>query len=151
MQNPPLEIAVNMLSQDNIFLCGDELEFAYVLPETDIKITQEYFFVKLADFLNPLWEKGLNRDAEMWLADLRCGRFENILTAYRCMPDIAEETGSSDRERFKKLKALLPKVVAVAAAAAAIITAAAFAFEKSDEETEYSRIDSLGTIDLTKQ
>lgn len=151
MQNPPLEIAVNMLSQDNIFLCGDELEFAYVLPETDIKITQEYFFVKLADFLNSLWGKDLNRNAEMWLADLRCGRFENILTAYRCMPDIAEETGSSDRERFKKLKALLPKIVVVVAAAAAIITAAAFAFEKSDEETEYNRIDSLGTIDLTKQ
>lgn len=151
MQNPPLEIAVKMLSRDHIFVCGDELEFAYVLPETDIKITRDYFFVKLADFVNSFWETGLDRNAERWLADLRSGRFENLLTAYRCMPDIVEGTDLSNTERFKKVKAVLPKIAAVIAAAAAIITAAAFALEKNVEEAEYGRIDSLGTIDLTKQ
>lgn len=151
MQNPPLEIAVMMLSTDNIFVCGNELEFAYVLPETNRKVTQEYFFVKLVDFINSFLKTNLDRSTEMWLADLRRGRFENILTAYRCMPNIAAETDFSDTERFKKVKAVLPKIAAVIAAAAAIITAAAFILEKNDEETEYSRIDFLGTIDLTKQ
>lgn len=151
MQNPPLEIAVKMLSTDNIFVCGNELEFAYVLPETDKKITQEYFFVKLADFVYSFWETCLDRNAEMWLDDLHRGKFDNLLTAYRCMPDTAAETDHSDMEHFKKVKAVLPKIAAVIAAAAAIIAAAAFMLEKNDEETEYSRIDSLGTIDLTKQ
>lgn len=151
MQDPPPEIAVKMLSTNDIFVCGNEMEFAYVLPETDKKITQEYFFVKLADFINSFSETDLDRNTKMWLDDLRRGKFDNILAAYRCMPNTAAETELSDTERFKKLKAALPKIAAVVAAAAAIITAAAFLLEKNDEETEYSRIDYLGTIDLTKQ
>ncbi|MDE6031341.1 MAG: hypothetical protein K2G32_06960, partial [Oscillospiraceae bacterium] len=87
MQNPPLEIAVNILSREHIFVCGDELEFAYDLPETDIKITREYFFVKLADFVSLFLETEVNRNTEKWLDDLRCGRFKDLFTAYRCMPD----------------------------------------------------------------
>ncbi|MDE7360422.1 MAG: hypothetical protein K2N38_00635 [Oscillospiraceae bacterium] len=150
MQNPPLEIAVNILSRDHIFICGDELEFAYDLPETDIKITRDYFFGRLADFMNSFLETGADRNVEKWLTDLRGGRFDDLLTAYRCMPSAGEETEISDKERFKKIKAALPKIAAVIAAAA-IITAAALALDQSGEEPEYSRIDSLGTIDLTKQ
>lgn len=150
MQAPPLEIAVKMLSPDNIFVCGDEFEFAYVLPEIDIKITREYFFSKLADFLDPFWKMGSDRNAELWLADLRGGRFENTLTAYRCMPDIMAKSDPFGTERFQKLKSVLPKIVGVIAAAA-IVAAAILAFNTDKEETEYSRIDSLGTIDLTEQ
>lgn len=151
MQNPPLEIAVNILSREHIFMCGDELEFAYDLPETDIKITREYFFVKLADFVSLFLETEVNRNTEKWLDDLRGGRFEDLLTAYRRMPDTVEETDIPDKERFKKIKAVLPKIAVVIAAAAAIITAVAVALEQSGEEPEYNRIYSLGTIDLTKQ
>lgn len=151
MQNPPLEIAVNLLSRDHIFVCGDELEFAYDLPETDIKITSEYFFVKLADFLNSFCRTGADRNIEKWLADLRGGNFKDLLTTYRCMPDTAEETTIPDTERFKKIKAVLPKIAAVIAAAAAIITVAALVLDQSGEEPDYSRIDSLGTIDLTQK
>lgn len=151
MQNPPLEIAVNILSRDHIFVCGDELEFVYDLPETDIKITREYFFVRLVDFVNPLWETGLDRNIEKWLDDLRGGEFKDLLTAYRYMPDAAEEIALSDTERFKKIKAVLPKIAAVIVAAAAIITAAALALDQSGEEPDYGCIDSLGTIDLTQE
>lgn len=151
MQNPPLEIAVNILSPDHIFVCGDELEFAYDLPETDTKITREYFFVKLADFVYSLRETGNDRNTEKWLADLRGGKFEDLLTAYRCMPETVEETTPPNTERFKRIKAVLPKIAAVIAAAAAIITAAAIMLAPSGEEPEYDRINSLGTIDLTKQ
>lgn len=151
MQNPPLEIAVNILSRDHIFVCGDELEFAYGLPETDIKITWKYFFVRLADFVSSFWETGLDRNTEKWLIDLRGGKFKDLLTAYRCMPDTVEETDLPDTERFKKVKTLLPKIAAIIAAAAAIITATALVLDQSDEEPDYRRIDSLGTIDLTQK
>lgn len=150
-QNPPLEIAVNILSRDHIFVCGDELEFAYGLPETDIKITWKYFFVRLADFVNSFWETGLDRNTEKWLIDLRGGKFKDLLTAYRYMPDTVEETDFPNAERFKKVKTLLPKIAAVITAAAAIITAAALVLDQSGEELDYSRIDSLGTIDLTQK
>lgn len=151
LQNPPLEIAANILSCDHIFMCGNELEFAYDLPETDIKITREYFFVKLTDFVNSFLETETDRNTDKWLADLRGGRFEDLLTAYRCMPDAAEETDLPKRGRFEKIKAVLPKIAVAAVAIAAIITAV-IAFDKSGgEETDHSRIDSLGTIDLTKQ
>lgn len=151
MQNPPLEIAVNILSRDHIFVCGNELEFAYDLPETNIKITWEYFFVRLVDFVNPFWETGLDRNIEKWLADLRGGKFKDLLTAYRCMPDKAEEIDLFDTERFKKIKAGLTKIAVVIAAAATIITAASLVFDQNGEEPDYSRIDSLGTIDLTQK
>lgn len=149
MQNPPLEIAVKILSADHVFVCGEELEFAYDLPETDVKITREYFFGQLADFVNSLWETDGNRHAEKWLADLRGGKFENLLNAYRCMPDPTEKEDFSDREHLKKIKAILPKAAAVIAAAA-VITAAALALDQSEEAPAYDRIDSLGTIDLTE-
>lgn len=151
LQNPPLEIAVNILSRDHIFVCGDEFEFAYDLPETDIKITRENFFVKLADFLNSSCGTGADPNTKKWLADLCGGKFKDLLTAYRCMPDTADETVIPDKERFKKIKAALPKIAAVIAAAAAIITAVALALDQSGEEPDYSRIDSLGTIDLTQK
>lgn len=150
LQNPPLEIAVNILSRDHIFVCGDELEFAYDLPETNIKITREYFFVKLTDFVNSFLGTETDRNTDKWISDLRGGRFEDLLTAYRCMPDTAEETDLSERERFEKIKAALPKIAAVAVAIAAIITAIV-AFDQSGETPDHSRIDSLGTIDLTEQ
>lgn len=150
LQNPPFEIAVNILSRNHIFVCGDELEFAYDLPETDIKITREYFFVKLADFVNSFLETETDRNTEKWLTDIRCGRFEDLLTAYRCMPDAAEKEALPDRERLKKIKAVLPKIAAVIATIAVITTTIA-AFNQSGGESDYSCIDSLGTIDLTKQ
>lgn len=150
MQNPPFEIAVNILSRDHIFVCGDELEFAYDLPETNMKITREYFFVRLAEFINSYWITGLDRNTEKWLADLRRGRFDDLLTAYRCMPDTAEKADIPKKERFRKIKAILPKVVAVIAAAA-IIAAACLVLDQGDDELDYGRIDSLGTIDLTQK
>lgn len=150
MQNPPLEIAVNILSPQHIFVCGDELEFAYDLPETDIKVTREYFFGKLADFLDSFCETGSDRNAEKWLSDLRGGKFKDLLTAYVSMPDTAEETSLPDTGRFGKLKALLPRIAAMIAAAAVIITAI-IALGQSDEKTEYSRMDHLGTVDLTQK
>lgn len=148
MQDPPLEIAVKMLSPDNIFVCGDELEFAFVLPETEIKITRGYFFTKLADFINSFCETNSDRNIEMWLDELRRGKFENILTAYRTMPDTAAEPDLSDEDRFKKVRSVLSWVIAVITAAAAIISVAALMLDIGDEKTEYSRIDSLGTIEL---
>lgn len=150
MQNPPLEIAVNILSREHIFVCGDELEFACGLPETDMKITLEYFFVKLTDFLNSFCKTRADRNIEKWLADLCGGEFKDLLTAYRCMPDMSEEAELPDTERFKKLKNILMKIVVVIAAAAVIITLA-FVLGQSNEEPDYSRIDSLGTIDLTQK
>ena len=149
MQDPPPEIAVRMLSCDYIFVCGDELEFACVLPETDFKITREYFFERLADFVNSCCGTA-DRNVEKWLADLRSGKFDNLVNAYKCMPDEAKETNIPKKERFQRIKAVLPKIVAVLAAAAAIIIAVSLMLEHSDEDPGYSRIDSLGTIDLTK-
>lgn len=149
-QDPPLEIAVNILSRDHIFVCGNELEFAYDLPEIDIKITRKYFFGKLTDFLYSLEETGTDRNTEKWLADLRDGRFEDLITAYRCMPDAAAQTVPPKRERFKKLKAVLPKLAAAAAVIAAIIAAIA-AFGQGSEFPDHDQISSLGTIDLTEQ
>ena len=151
MQNPPLEIAVRMLSFSQIFVCGDELEFAYVLPETDLKITREYFFERLADFVNSCCGTSADRNVEKWLADLRGGKFDDLVKAYKCMPDEAKETNVPKKERFQKIKAVLPKIVAVIAVAAAVIAAASVIREQSGEDPGYSFIDSLGTIDLTKQ
>lgn len=151
MQDPPSEIAVNILSRDHIFVCGDEHEFAYELPETDMKITREYFFAKLAEFLDSSCDIGEDRNTEKWLADLRGGSFKDLLTAYKSMPDTVGETRPPDAKRFKKIKAALPKIAVVIATAAAIITAAVFTLAKSGEEPEYDRINSLGTIDLSKQ
>ncbi|MCH5203784.1 MAG: hypothetical protein J1F03_03495 [Oscillospiraceae bacterium] len=151
MQNPPLEIAVKILSPDHIYVCGDELEFAYDLPEIDLKITWEYFFVKLYDFINLYCETGADQNYEKWLEKLQGGKFEDLINAYRCMPNTAEAIDIAEMERFKKIKEVLPKIIAVIAAAAAIITAAAFILDRSSEDIGYSRIDSLGTIDLTEQ
>ena len=151
MQNPPLEIAVRMLSRDRIFVCGDELEFAYDLPETDIRITREFFFERLADFVHSCCITSADRNVEKWLANLRGGKFDDLIKAYKSMPDTAKEADIPKRERFQKIKAVLPKIVAVIAVAAAVIAAASIMREQSDEDPGYSLIDSLGTIDLTKQ
>lgn len=150
MQNLQLEIAVNVLSRDHIFVCGDELEFASDLPEIDVKITREYFFAKLADFVTLFLETDTNRNSEKWLADLRSGRFEDLLAAYRCMPDTAKEADHPSRECFKKIKAVLPRIAAVIAAITAIITTV-IAVNQSGGDSEYDWIESLGTIDLTKE
>ena len=152
MQNPPLEIAVNILSAENIFVCGEELEFAYELPDTSAVISREYFFGKLADFVKPLWETDEDARFEKWLADLRAGRFEDLLSAYRCMPETAEEKASPNNEKFKKIMAVVMKITAVIAAVSAIIAAAAaLVFNKDEEDADYSRMEFLGTIDLTKE
>ncbi len=158
LQNPPLEIAVKMLSPDNIFVCGDELEFAYALPETDIKITREYFFARLADFIISFCEANSDRNIKLWLDELRRGKFEDILTAYRNMPDTAQ-SDLSDEERFMRGGSALSWVIALVTAAAAIIASAVLMLEMSgdigddigDNAAEYSRIDSLGTIELRKR
>ncbi len=152
MQNPPLEIAVKMLSPDHIFICGDELEFAYDLPETDVKITWEYFFSRFADFISASCEIGSDCSIENWLADLRAGKFENMLNAYRNMPETAEKTVFSNNEKWEKIKSVLLKIAAAVAAVSAIAAAALLLLDQGGEENaEYSRIDSLGTIDLTKE
>ena len=150
MQAPPPEIAVKMLSRDHILVCGDELEFAYDLPETDIRITREFFFERLADFVNSSFVTA-DGNIEKWLADLRSGKFDDLVSAYKDMPDTAKETDIPNKERFQKIKAVLPKIVAVIAVAAAVIAAASIMREQSDEDPGYSLIDSLGTIDLTEQ
>lgn len=150
MQNPPPEIGVNILSGENIYLCGEELEFAYELPETSAVITREYFFGKLADFVEPLWETDEDTRFEKWLADLRSGTFKNLLIAYRCMPESAEEKASPNKEKLKKIMAVVMKITAVIAAVSAIITAI-LALGKGGEDVEYSRMESLGTIDLTEE
>ncbi|MCH5208707.1 MAG: hypothetical protein J1F04_07455 [Oscillospiraceae bacterium] len=150
IQDPPLEIAVKILSPEHIFVCGDELEFAYDLPETDLKITRECFFEKLADFIDMYCETEADLNAEKWLEKLRGGKFEDLISVYMGMPDTAEERDIPDKERFKKIKDMLPKIIAVIAVAAAIITAAAFALDQGSDDIGYSRIDSLGTIDLTE-
>ncbi len=150
MQNPPLEIAVNILSAENIFLCGEELEFAYELPETSAVISREYFFGKLADFVKPLWETDGDRRFEKWLANLRAGRFEDLLSAYRCMPESAEEKASPNKEKLKKIMAVIMKIAAAIAAVSAI-AAAVLMLGKDEENSDYSRMESLGTVDLTKE
>lgn len=149
MQNPPPEIAVNILSVENVFVCGEELEFAYELPETSAVISREYFFGMLADFVEPLWETDEDTRFEKWLADLRAGKFENLLSAYRCMPESAEEKLSPNKEKLKKIMAVVMKITAVIAAVSAIITTI-LALGKG-EDAEYSRMESLGTIDLTEE
>ncbi len=151
MQNPPPGIGVNILSADNIFLCGEELEFAYDLPETNPGISREYFFGKLADFVEPLWETDGDRRFEKWLSDLRGGKFEDLLSAYRHMPESAEEKASPNKEKLKKIIAVIMKIAAVIAAVSAI-AAAVLALGKDDEEdADYSRMEALGTIDLTEE
>lgn len=151
MQNPPPEIGVNILSEENIYLCGEEPEFAYELPETSAVISREYFFGKLADFVEPLWETDEDTRFEKWLADLRTGKFENLLSAYRCMPESAEEKISPNKEKLKKIMAVVMKITAVIAAISAIISAAALLLDKGEEDADYSRMESLGTIDLTEE
>lgn len=148
MQNPPFEIAVRILSPEHIFVCGSELEFALDLPETDKKITREYFFEKLADFVCSFSETEADRDIGNWLDDLRRGKYDSLLTAYKRMPGTSEENARGKAERFKKLRELLPKVAAVIAAATAIIAAAAAISDRSGDDTVGDRINSLGTIDL---
>ncbi len=151
MQNPPPGIAVNILTAEHIFLCGEELEFAYDLPETSPGISREYFFGKLADFVEPLWETDGDRRFEKWLDDLRGGKFEDLLSAYRHMPESAEEKASPNKERLKKIIAAAMKI-AVAIAAVSAIAAAVLALGKGDEEdADYSRMEALGTIDLTEE
>lgn len=147
LQNPPPGIAVKILSKNYIFVCGEELEFAYELPETDMEITQEIFFERLADFVSSLWGTRGDPRAEKWIADLRAGSFENLLTAYRCMPDFAEKASSRNRERLEKIKDILLKIAAAAAAAAAI-AAGILALCQGGGDEEYDSIASLGTIDL---
>lgn len=150
MQNPPPEIAVNILSAENIFLCGEELEFAYELPETSAVISREYFFGKIADFVEPLWETDGDRRFEKWLANLRAGRFKDLLSAYRCMPESAEEKASPNKEKLKKIMAVIMKIAAAIAAVSAI-AAAVLTLGKDEENSDYSRMESLGTVDLTKE
>lgn len=150
MQDPPLEIAVRILSVDHIFVCGEELEFAYDLPEIQKDITRKYFFSRLADFLEPL----LKTSGERWLEDLRGGKFESLLSAYRNMPDLGDLNEISKKDRFEKLKEILPKIAALILAAAAAITAAFLALNQggeSEDPPEYNGISSLGTIDLTDE
>lgn len=149
MQNPPPEIAVRLLSREHIFVCGGELEFAYDLPETYEKVTREYFFAKLADFIEPLCEDR-DRNTERWLSELRGGKFESLPDAYINMPAPADKAALGENGLTKKIKALLPKAAAAIAAAAAI-TAAYFALGKDVDEPEYEGISSLGTIDLTER
>ncbi len=151
MQNPPPGIAVNILTAEHIFLCGEELEFAYDLPETSALISREYFFGKLADFVEPLWETDGDRRFEKWLSDLRSGKFEDLLSAYRRMPESAEEKTSPNKEKLKKIIAIIMKIAAAIAAVSAI-AATVLALGKGDEEeTDYSRMEALGTIDLTEE
>ncbi len=154
MQNPPLKIAVNILSKDHIFVCGDELEFAYDLPETKKEITREYFFSRLADFIEPLMKTSGDRQSENWFEDLKGGKFESLLSAYRHMPDLGNSKETFNKDRFEKIKELLPRIAAVILAAAAAVTAVILALNQSGEsgeEQEYSGISSLGTIDLTEE
>lgn len=151
MQAPPPEIAVRMLSREHIFVCGDELEFAYELPETAHGITREFFFERLADFVDISCDADAEGVSESWLTDLRGGKFDDLVSAYRSMPNIAEKAEAPEGERFKVLRSVLPKLIAAAVLAAAIIGAAIALSEQSGEDTVYSRIDSIGTIDLTKK
>ncbi len=154
MQNPPLEIAVNMLSKDHIFVCGDETEFAYDLPETKTEITREYFYSRLADFIEPLMKTPGDQRTERWFEDLKRGKFETFLSVYRHMPDPDNSKEISNKDRFEKIKELLPRITALIIAAAAAITAVILALNQSgesEEEQEYSGISSLGTIDLTEE
>ncbi len=152
MQNPPPEIAVNILSPEYIFVCGEELEFAYELPETSTVISREYFFRKLADFVEPLWETSGDRSFEKWLADLRAGKFEDLLSAYRCMPEYPEKKTPPNKEKLKKFMAAVMKLAAVIAAVSAIAAAVVLMLGKGGEDnSDYSRMESLGTIDLTKE
>lgn len=150
MQDPPPGIAVNILSAENIFVCGEELEFAYELPETSALISREYFFGKLADFVKPLWETDSDKNFEKWLAELRAGKFEDLLSAYRCMPESPEEKASPNNEKLGKIMAVIMKIAAVIAAVSAII-AAVLMLGKGEDNSDYSRMEFLGTIDLTKE
>ncbi len=151
MQNPPPGIAVNILSEKNIFVCGEELEFAYELPETSALISREYFFGKLADFVEPLWEADGDGSFEKWLADLRGGKFEDLLSAYRRMPESAEEKTSPNKEKLGKITAAAMKTAAVIAAVSAIIAAVLMLGKGGEDNSDYSRMEFLGTIDLTKE
>lgn len=143
LQNPPPEIAVKLLSRERVYVCSGELEFACGLPEIDVRVTREYFFGRLADFLETLWEPRGDERAEKWLADLRGGRFDDLLSAYRSMPEPREK--AENAPRAKTLPKILPKVAAAIAAAAAIT--ALLAFARGGEAPE-GGISSLGTIDL---
>ncbi len=151
MQNPPPGIAVNILSAEYIFVCGEELEFAYEFPETSAAISQEYFFGKLADFVGPLWETDGDKSFEKWLADLRTGKFKDLLSAYRCMPESAEKKALPDKEKLKKIMAAAMKIAAAIAAASAIAAAVLALGKGGGENSDYSRMESLGTIDLTEE
>ncbi len=148
MQNPPLEIAVKILSADLIFVCGEEMEFAYCLPETDRKVTKKMFFRKLADFVESLWEKPISEQAQGWLADLRGDRFENLPEAYRHMPDPAVAPEPSGEERINKIKAAVMKAAAVVAAVLAAAAAVLLALGGGESEPEYGNMEYIGTIDL---
>ncbi len=151
MQDPPPEIAVNILSAEHIFVCGEELEFAYELPETSAIISREYFFKKLADFVEPLWETDGDRLFEKWLTELRAGKFEDLLSAYRYMPESAEEKSSPNKEKLKKIMAAVMKIAAVTAAVSTAAAAVLMLGKDGEDNSDYSSMESLGTISLTKE
>ncbi len=147
IQNPPPEIAVKIMSREYIFVCGEEIEFAYDLPETDM-ISRELFWERLADLVDSFWQKPINERAEKWLSDLREGKFENIPAAYKHMPDQTAADDFSDEDRFEKIKSVLAKIAAVIASV--IIAALAVSAATDGEDAEYGNMEYIGTIDLRK-
>ncbi len=75
LQNPPLEIAVPMLSFNNIFVYEKEIRFAYVLPMLDNRACKGLLEEKLADMIDLIWSEHRTPEAKRWLDSLRAENF----------------------------------------------------------------------------
>ena len=128
LQNPPIEIAVPMLSFNNIFVYEKEIRFAYVLPMLDNRACKGLLEEKLADMIDLIW---------------------SLVIALKYMPENEKAIPKCKSEYYDRIKKILLKIAVTAAVLAGIlIIIFKLMAEYDTDKLEYDKIDSLGGIDL---
>lgn len=148
MQNPPLELSLPMLSFDNIYVSGNEIRFAYVPPVLNKSVSKDMLEQKLADMVDVLWSENRSEEAEQWLISLRSGKFAHLISAFKNMPESEIVSSELKPKSYDKIKNILLKAAAIISAIIGIIIMFKLLTEKSEDNLEYDKIDSLGVIDL---
>ena len=149
LQNPPIEIAVPMLSFKNIFVYEKEIRFAYVLPMLDNRACKGLLEEKLADIIDLIWSEHRTPEAKRWLDSLRRGKFSHLVIALKYMPENEKAIPECKSEYYDRIKKILLKIAVTAAVIAGIlIIIFKLMAEYDTDKLEYDKIDSLGGIDL---
>lgn len=149
LQNPPIEIAVPMLSFNNIFVYEKEIRFAYVLPMLDNRACKGLLEEKLADMIDLIWSEHRTPEAKRWLDSLRRGKFSHLVIALKYMPENEKAIPECKSEYYDRIKKILLKIAVTAAVLAGIlIIIFKLMAEYDTDKLEYDKIDSLGGIDL---